>query len=102
VSNSGEIHMSVITGGVLVETDLGRWWQNPLWTLWTRFVGSRRMLFPLPTYTKADVLLLKELLESGAFRAVVDRCYPLADIVDATRYVETEQKVGNVVITIAT
>jgi NADPH:quinone reductase-like Zn-dependent oxidoreductase len=87
-------------GGVLVETDLGRWWQNPLWTLWTRFAGSTRMLFPLPTYTKADVLLLKELLESGSYRAVVDRCYPLADIVEATRYVETGQKVGNVVVTV--
>jgi NADPH:quinone reductase-like Zn-dependent oxidoreductase len=38
------------------------------------------------------------LLESGAFRPVIDRHYPLAEIVDAYAYVETGRKVGNVVI----
>jgi NADPH:quinone reductase-like Zn-dependent oxidoreductase len=40
------------------------------------------------------------LIEAGKFRAVVDRSYPLEDVVEATRYVETEQKTGNVVLTI--
>jgi NADPH:quinone reductase-like Zn-dependent oxidoreductase len=91
---------ALVRGGLFVETDLGPWCRNPVWTLWTRFVGRTRMLFPIPRYTKADVLLLKELLESGAYRAVIDRRYPLAEIVEATRYVETEQKVGNVVVTV--
>jgi NADPH:quinone reductase-like Zn-dependent oxidoreductase len=42
----------------------------------------------------------RDLMESGQFRPVLDRSYPLAEIVDAYRYVETGQKVGNVVITV--
>jgi NADPH:quinone reductase-like Zn-dependent oxidoreductase len=46
------------------------------------------------------VLLLKELMETGRYRAVIDRRYALEDIVEATRYVETKQKTGNVVLTV--
>ena len=53
---------------------------------------------PMPT--KKDVLFLKDLVEAGRFRPVIDRCYPLQDVVEATKYVETEQKVGNVVLTV--
>ena len=47
-----------------------------------------------------NVLLLKELIEAGRYRAVIDRSYPLEDVVEATRYVETMQKTGNVVLTV--
>ncbi len=43
---------------------------------------------------------LTELIESGQFRPVIDRHYPLDQIVDAYRYVESGQKVGNVIIDI--
>ncbi len=58
------------------------------------------MVFPLPRHRKEDVLFLKELIEAGRYRAVVDRTYPLEDVVEATRYVETWQKTGNVVLTV--
>ena len=58
------------------------------------------MLLSLPRTTKEDVLFLKELIEAGKYWEVVDRYYPLEDVVDATRYVETEQKTGNVVLTV--
>ena len=58
------------------------------------------MTLPIPKYTKANVLRLKELIETGKYRAVIDRCYPLEDVVEATTYVETKQKTGNVVLTV--
>ena len=54
----------------------------------------------LPRTTKEDVLFLKELIEAGEYRAVIDRHYPLEDVVDATKYVETQQKTGNVVLAV--
>ncbi len=46
------------------------------------------------------VRYVKSLMESGTFRPVIDRRYPLDRIVDAYRYVETGQKIGNVVVTV--
>ena len=54
-----------------------------------------------PQYTLDDIRLFADLLEMGKFKAVVDRCYPLDDIVEAHRYVDTGHKRGNVIITIA-
>jgi NADPH:quinone reductase-like Zn-dependent oxidoreductase len=89
---------SLKPGGAYVATDgLG----NIFLALWTSRIGDKKVLFPIPPhYTKETVLLIKELIEAGKFRAVIDRCYPLEEVVEATRYVETEQKTGNVVLTI--
>jgi NADPH:quinone reductase-like Zn-dependent oxidoreductase len=90
---------SLNRGGCYVATD---GLQNLFLALWTSRFGDRKVLFPIPPqYTKQNVLLFKELIEAGKFRAVIDRCYPLKDVVEATRYVETQQKTGNVVLTIS-
>jgi NADPH:quinone reductase-like Zn-dependent oxidoreductase len=87
---------SLNRGGVYVATD---GWLNLFLALATRGVGRRKVLFPIPPrYTKQDVRFLKGLIEDGEYRAVIDRIYPLEDVVEATRYVETGQKTGNVVL----
>ncbi len=91
---------SLNPGGIYVETDLGFMWHVPLLALSTRWIGDKRVTLPIPKYTKADVLFVKELMETGRYRAVIDRTYPLDDVVEATRYVETGQKTGNVVLTV--
>jgi NADPH:quinone reductase-like Zn-dependent oxidoreductase len=83
--------------GRFVSTDGGHLWQNPFLAL-TRFSPGRRMLFPFPAYTQDKIRLAKDLVEACRYRAVVDRTYPLGHVVEATRYVETGQKLGNVVL----
>jgi NADPH:quinone reductase-like Zn-dependent oxidoreductase len=85
---------------VFVATDLGFMWHVPLLALWSRWFGDRKLVFPLSTPTPDDVRLLTELIEAGKYRPVVDRRYRLEEIVEAARYVETGQKVGNVVLTL--
>ena len=91
---------SLKPGGTFVETDLGFMWHAPLLALLTRWIGSKRVTIGITRYAKEDVALLKELVEAGEFRPVVSRTYPLEDVVEAHRYVETGQKTGNVVLTV--
>ncbi|MHC1743258.1 MAG: NAD(P)-dependent alcohol dehydrogenase [Syntrophobacteraceae bacterium] len=89
--------------GVFAATDLGPWCQNPLLVIWSSINGSHRVIFPLPQSSKAKALVdfLKTRMETGGFRAVIDREYPFEAIADAYRYVETGQKTGIVVINVS-
>lgn len=86
--------------GVFLFTDLGFLWHAPFLAQVTRFAGTKRVRIPIARHNQQDVLFLRDLVEQGAFAPVIDRSYRLEEIVEAHRYVETGQKVGNVVITV--
>jgi len=94
----GRCRDSLNPGGIYLATDH---LTNLVLAPWTSRVGDKKVVFPIPPrYTKQDVIFLKGLMEAGQYRAVIDRRYPLADVAEACRYVETEQKTGNVVLTV--
>jgi NADPH:quinone reductase-like Zn-dependent oxidoreductase len=90
---------SLKPGGRFLATDhLG----NLFLHFWTARVGKTRVIFSIPPRaSKQDVRMFKSLIESGKYRAVIDRTYPMGQVVAAARYVETEQKTGNVILRIA-
>jgi NADPH:quinone reductase-like Zn-dependent oxidoreductase len=92
---------SLAAGGTFVDTDLGFMFHLPALVIVTRWVGSKRVRIGITKYRKEDVVLLKQLIEAGEYRPVIDRTYPFDEIVEASRYVETGQKTGNVVLKVA-
>ncbi len=87
-------------GAVYYSSELGDYSQNIFLALLTPIFSSRKVKFHIPTDSKKDILFFKEIIEAGKYKAIIDRIYPLEQIVEATKYVETGEKTGNMVITI--
>src|SRR5687767_12602695 len=73
---------SLVSGGIYVATD--RLYNLPL-ALLTRW-SSRKVVFDFTGHDRESVLLVKDLVESGRYRPIIDRTYPLEDVVEATKY----------------
>jgi NADPH:quinone reductase-like Zn-dependent oxidoreductase len=72
-----------------------------IFVVWTARLAASKVVFPVPPrHARQDVDFLRLLIEAGEYRPVIARCYLLEQVVEATRYVETQQKTGNVVLTI--
>lgn len=100
-SSFGQCKPLLTAKGIYISTEMGKNGENLLYALTTPIWGGKRLLFPIPSITKQDVMFLKELVEKGEFKPVIDRKYNLDQIVEAYKYVESGQKTGNVVLIIA-
>jgi NADPH:quinone reductase-like Zn-dependent oxidoreductase len=89
---------SLKPGGVYITAGLGYMYHVPLVALVTRFAGSKRAKLRMGRYRKEDLVFVKELVDAGTYRPVIDRRYTLDKAIEANRYVESLQKSGNVVL----
>lgn len=99
-SSFGKCKPLLTNKGIYISTELGKNAENIFFALVTSFGRGKKVLFPIPTINKEDVVFLKDLVEQGAFKPVIDRLYKLEQIVEAYKYVESGQKTGNVIIKI--
>ena len=88
-------------GGVYISTELGPWWSNIWLSLWSPLFMRKKVRFPLPTMDADTMNYLKARAEDGSFKPLIDRSYALEDIVEAYTYVESGQKVGNVLLSVS-
>jgi NADPH:quinone reductase-like Zn-dependent oxidoreductase len=99
-SSFGQCKPLLSKKGIYISTELGKNAENIFFALTTPLFGGKKVLFPIPKISKDDVVFFKELVEKGAYKPVIDRTYNLEQVVEAYKYVETGQKIGNVVITL--
>lgn len=86
---------SLKPGGIYLATD---GWGNIARSLVISWTGRKRVVFPMSQPSKKDILFLRQLMARRDYRPVIDRIYALDQVAEAARYVETQQKTGNVVL----
>jgi len=85
--------------GIYMSTELGPFCQNPILALLTPLFSKKNVHFPIPyTNARKDADYLATLMQDNQYKPLIDRTYPLDEIQEAYRYVESGEKIGNVLI----
>lgn len=96
----GQCRRLLRPGGVYISSDVGRGWQNVPLALITPLWRGRQVRFPIPKAEPQMAEHFRDLMQAGTFKPLIDRSYPLDEIVEAHRYVDSGRKRGNVVIVV--
>lgn len=83
--------------GIYISSELGPYSQNIFLSLLAPLM-KQKVIFPIPVNIKRSIQFIKDLIEKNKFKPLIDRKYPLAQIAEAYRYVDSGQKIGNVII----
>lgn len=86
--------------GIYISSELGPNNENLYLPITTYFSRGQKVIFPMPLNIKASLAFMTELIELGHFKPVIERIYPLDDIVQAFHHTLSKQKIGNVVLRI--
>lgn len=101
-SSFGRCKRMLKADGMYLSSELGPLSMNPILALVTPLFRRKKVMFPIPRKRhRESVTYFKEMIQSGGFKPVIDRSFPLDEIVEAYRYVETGRKIGNVLISVA-
>lgn len=99
-STFGKCKHLLKNGGVYISSELGPYAQNPFLALLTSLGSKKKVIFPIPFNVQKTLPYIKDLLEKGKFKPVIDREYSLNEISKAYEYVMSGEKTGNVIISI--
>jgi len=69
--------------------------------LWTAITSNKKIITGIAEESTENLVLLRDIIENGDFKAVIDKTYPLEEIVEAHTYVDKGHKTGSVVVTLA-
>lgn len=86
--------------GIYISSELGKRGINILLSLRPKFTTKKRVIFPIPSKVQESLDYVLSLISKQKFQGIVDREYPIEDIVKAYEYVEMGQKTGNVIVRI--
>jgi len=88
----------LLPNGIYMSSELGPGWENLYLPISTKIKGGKRVIFPIPGSCKKSIMFIAELIKKGRFKPVIDRSYPMEQVIEAYEYVESGQKTGNVII----
>lgn len=99
-STFGQCKNILKPNGIYLSTELGPYAQNPFLALYTAKLSKKKVHFPIPKNLKTDADYLCDLLQTRQYLPLIDRTYTLDEIIDAFHYVESGEKIGNVLLKI--